>query len=114
MIYERRSRHFPSASLPRWSQLALSGDPIVTFDCAPDLVPKFGILSSRQSPYDLIRSSRGIDLRPPRPFGVEIHKLPDPEFVFGHEAPRELTCGRAGLECQPSELRSLASMRVRL
>jgi hypothetical protein len=22
-----------------------------------------------------------------------LYKLPDPEFVFGHEAPRELTCG---------------------
>jgi hypothetical protein len=64
------------------------------FDCASDLVVKFAILNSRQSLYDLIRSSCGIDLRPPRPFGVEIHKLPDPEFVFGHEAPRELACGR--------------------
>jgi hypothetical protein len=47
MIYERRGRHFPTASLPRWRQLALSCHPIVIFDCAPDLVVKFAILSSR-------------------------------------------------------------------
>ena len=32
MIYERRSRQFPSASLPRWSQLALSCHPIVQLE----------------------------------------------------------------------------------
>ena len=34
---------------------------------------------------------------------MEIHKLPDPEFVFGHEAPRELTCDRRASNASPSD-----------
>jgi hypothetical protein len=33
---------------------------------------------------------------------MEIHKLPDPEFMFGHEAPRELTWDRRASNASPS------------
>jgi hypothetical protein len=82
------------------------------FESVPDLVLTFTILRSGQSFCDLVWSWYRIDLRPPRPFGVEIHKLPDPEFVFGHEIPRELTWSRR--DSNASQVRSLASMEVRL
>ena len=34
---------------------------------------------------------------------MEVYKLPDPEFVFGHEAPCELRCDRRVSNASPSE-----------
>jgi hypothetical protein len=64
-------------------QVALPCDPIVRFKGVPDLVLKFTILRSRQPLCDLAWSWCRC-LQPSRPFGMEMHKLSDLEFVFGH------------------------------
>ena len=91
---------------------ALSCDPIVLFEGVPDLVLTLTILCSGQSSCDQVRSWYHVELRPH--LGVKIHKLANPEFVFSHEAPRELTCGRGASNASQVNCVSLASVGVRL
>ena len=79
----------PSATKSQGSharQLALSCDAVVLFERAPDLVSKLSIFSSGQSLCDLIRPRCRVD--PASTLWVEIHQLPDLEFVFGHDRVR--------------------------
>ena len=81
-LADARKRHISKRSGAR--QLALSCDPIVLFEVAPDLVLKFTILCSRQSLCDLVRSWYRVELRSHRSFGVKVHQLANLEFVFVH------------------------------
>ena len=66
------------------SQVALSCDPIVFFEGAPDLVLKFTIFRGGQSFCDLVRSRYRVELRSHRSFGLKVHQLANLEFVVAH------------------------------